>query len=40
MVSNHLAMLIKQEDDMTITCTISEMAKSIVDLKKRFLDAQ
>lgn len=40
MVSNHLAMLIKQEDDMTITCTISEMAKSIADLKKKFLDAQ
>lgn len=40
MISNHLAILIKQEDDMTITCTISETAKSIADLMKRLLDAQ
>lgn len=40
MVSNHLDILIKQEDDMTITCTISEIAKNIADLIKRLLDAQ
>lgn len=40
MVSNHLDILIKQEDDMPITCTISEIAKNIADLIKRLLDAQ